>query len=48
MENVREFENWLEQLLRDAKKKLEITDKTIAYILLREGTVYYLKSITNP
>ncbi len=47
MENAEEFEAWLVQLLHDAKVKLNMSDRTIAYILLREGTNYYLKDITN-
>jgi hypothetical protein len=45
LENVEEFEKWLEQMLKDAQEKLNMTDATIAYILLREGTEYYFKTI---
>ncbi len=45
MENLEEFESWLFCLIHDAKMKLNMSDKTIAYILLREGTNYYLKDI---
>lgn len=34
-------------MLADAEKKLEMTDATIAYILLKEGTNYYFKAITK-
>ena len=47
MENPEEFESWLFKLLHDAKIKINMSDKTIAYILLREGTKYYLKVICN-
>ena len=47
MENAEEFEVWLFRLLHDAKIKLNISDKVIAYILLREGTNYYLKDILS-
>ena len=47
MENAKEFECWLYQCIDDSKKKLGMTDKTLAYILLREGTNYYLKQITG-
>ena len=47
MENAEEFEAWLFQLLHDSKTKLNMSDKTIAYILLREGLNYYLKDIAN-
>ena len=47
MENPEEFESWLFRLIHDAKMKLNMSDKTIAYILLREGTNYYLKDISR-
>ena len=47
MENVEEFEAWLFRLIHDAKIKLNMSDRTIAYILLREGLNYYLKDICN-
>ena len=47
MENAEELESWLFRLLLDAKKKLFISDRTIAYILLREGLNYYLKQIVR-
>jgi hypothetical protein len=47
MENTEEFEAWLFRLIHDAKMKLSMSDRTIAYILLREGTNYYLKDICN-
>ena len=47
MENIEEFEKWLQTLLKDAKKKLEMKDSTIAWLLLREGTEYYFRSITK-
>ncbi len=47
MENTEEFESWLFRLLNDAKLKLNISNKTIAYILLREGLNYYLKDISK-
>ena len=47
MENTEEFESWLFRLIHDAKMKLNMNDKTIAYILLREGTNCYLKGICN-
>ncbi len=45
MEDTEEFESWLLRLLLDAKRKLGMSDRTIAYILLREGTHYYLKQL---
>jgi len=45
VENVVEFERWLDKMLRDAKEKLNMKDGTIAWILLKEGTAYYLKTL---
>ena len=45
MEDTEEFEEWLNKLILDAKRKIGMTDKTIAYILLREGVDHYLKQI---
>ena len=47
MKSTAEFESWLDNMLRDAKDKLHITDRLIAYVLLREGINYYLKQITE-
>ena len=47
MENTEEFESWLFRLLLDAKRKLGMSNRTIAYILLREGTKYYLRQIVG-
>ena len=47
MEDTEEFESWLFRLITDAKRKLGMTNKTIAYILLREGTDYYFKQIVG-
>ena len=47
MENTEEFEAWLFRLIHDAKMKLNMSDRTLAYILLREGLNYYLKDICN-
>ena len=47
MENSEEFEACLSRLLLDVKRKLGISDKMIAYILLREGTAYYFKCIAQ-
>ena len=44
IENITEFESWLDKMLKDAKEKLNMTDATIAWILLREGTAYYFKT----
>jgi hypothetical protein len=47
MENAEKFERWLFQCIEDSKKKLGMTDRTLAYILLREGTHYYFRTICN-
>ena len=45
MENVVEFQSWLDKMLKDAKEKLNMTDRTITWILLREATAYYYKTL---
>ncbi len=47
LEHAEEFEEWLYRLLKDSKQKLNMSDKVIAYILLREGLFYYLKQIAR-
>ena len=47
MEQTEEFEEWLNKLIVDAKRKLGMTDKIIAYILLREGTAHYMKQLVG-
>lgn len=45
MENPEIFEQQLNELIKDSKEKLGITDKTLTYILLQEGIGYYLRTI---
>lgn len=45
VENSAEFNKWLQDMIEDSKKKLHMTNATIAYILLHEGLNYYLKTI---
>jgi len=47
VEQTEEFESWLFRLLLDGKRKLGMKDSTIAYILFREATRYYLKALSN-
>lgn len=47
MENTEEFESWLLRMLVDAKRKLLLNDATIAYVLLKRGTEYYLKQLAE-
>jgi hypothetical protein len=47
VEQIAEFQRWLDQMLKDAKEKLNMRDETIAWILLREGTAYYFKTISK-
>jgi hypothetical protein len=47
MENVDEFQSWIDKMLTDAKTKLHISDETITYILLQKGTSYYLKTLSK-
>jgi len=44
-ENVNEFQKWFNQCIKDGQEKLNLTDRTLAYILLREGLNFYLKQI---
>ena len=45
MENVKEFQTWLHQCIDDSKEKLDMTDATLADILLREGLYHYHRHI---
>ena len=45
VENVIEFQVWLDRMLKDATEKLSMTDETIAWVLLKEGTAYYFKTL---
>ena len=47
VENVIEFQVWLDRMLKDAKEKLNMTDETIAWVLLKEGTAYYFKTLRH-
>jgi len=47
MEDIIQFEQWLSQMLKDSKEKLNVSDETIAYILLRVGIDYYLRTIVS-
>jgi hypothetical protein len=47
VENVDEFEKWIEKMLKDAKKQLHMTDETMTYILLREGLACYYRTINK-
>ena len=45
MEHIHEFEKALSNLLIDAKKNMNMTDDTLAWILLREGTAHYFRTL---
>ena len=47
MEDVTEFQKWLNKCIQDGKTKLKVTDRALAYILLREGLNYYLRDISK-
>ena len=47
MENADAFEDLLRELILECREELGMTDKTIAYILLKEGISYYLKTISR-
>lgn len=46
MENTEEFEIWLDRMLEDSKK-LNMTDASIAIILIRVGMTYFLKAVAK-
>jgi len=48
MENIAEFEIWLARMLSDAKRDLKMTDSAIAFILFREATAHYFKTLQCP
>jgi len=45
VENVSEFQRWLDKMLKDAREKLNMTDETITWILLREATASYFRTL---
>ena len=45
VENVSEFQRWLDKMLKDAKEQLNMTDETITWILLREATASYFRTL---
>lgn len=45
VEDVAEFHRWFDQMLKDAKEKLNMTDETITWILLQEATAYYFRTL---
>jgi hypothetical protein len=47
LEDVDEFEKWLSDTIKAGQDKLDVTNSTIAYILLQKGLAYYLKSICS-
>jgi len=47
LEDIDSFENDLNELLDKAKREYNITDATLAWVLLREGTNYYFKTICH-
>lgn len=44
MEQAEEFEAALYKLIAEAKNRLGLTDKTLAYVLIRIGMDYYLRN----
>jgi hypothetical protein len=47
MENITEFQHWLDQMLSDSKTKLNLNDSQIAYILIHKGLEYYYGNPTK-
>lgn len=45
MEQVQEFEDLIDKTIHEAEVHLHISNRTMAYVLLREGLNHYLKSI---
>lgn len=44
MEKIDEFHQWIDKMLRDAKKELKVSDITIAFILMGVASDYYIKA----
>ena len=45
IENVSEFQRWFDRMIKDAKEQLNMTDETIVWILLKEATSYYFRTL---
>ena len=45
MEDTGTFVKWLHKLLQDAEEKLDMTDQTLAYILIWEGATYLFRAM---
>ena len=47
MEDPKTFEVWLRQMIEDSKIKLNMSDRTLAYILVNTGMDYFYKEIAR-
>lgn len=47
MEQIDEFQKWMEQMLSDAKKKLGMSDETLAFLLMEKALDYYARSMAR-
>ncbi len=47
IENIEELDRWIEQMSLDAKKKLGVSDETLALVLMRHSLDYYVRSVAQ-
>jgi hypothetical protein len=47
VKNQAEAQQWLDNLLRDAKRDLNLNDEDITELLLRNAVNYYLKTVAR-
>ena len=47
MEDVKTFQQWMFQMIKDSMEKLGMTDETLAECLLKEGIKYYHRTIAK-
>jgi len=47
VEQIDEFKGWLNQMLIDARNKLELSDRTISFMLFDEALKLHLKGLTE-
>uniref|UniRef100_A0A6H2A164 Uncharacterized protein n=1 Tax=viral metagenome TaxID=1070528 RepID=A0A6H2A164_9ZZZZ len=45
MENIEQFHEWMNTMLRDAREKLELKDDTLAYLLMEYSMDCHIKAI---
>lgn len=47
VEKIDEFQEWLNRTCRDATTKLELSDRTVAFILLSKGLDHHVRAIAK-